>query len=284
MNAAQPAQAARTTQTAQVVQAPSRPAEPGRNPEAAAGAAVRIEQLALRFPGASAPVLAGLDLTVAAGELVAILGASGVGKSTLLRAVAGLIAPSAGRVAVAATPAADRLPVAMVFQDARLLAWRDAAANVRFGLERLQMPSAQARERVDESLALVGLGDYATRLPRQLSGGQRQRVAIARALAVRPEVLLMDEPFGALDAITREAMQGELTRIRQQTGKTILFVTHDIEEALVLADRVVLLAGQPAGIALERRVALPLDHRREHPELLALAAEFRAVLGTREAA
>jgi len=253
-------------------------------PQAQPGAAVRIERLALRFPGASAPVLAGLDLEVARGEFVAILGASGVGKSTLLRAVAGLIAPSAGRVAVAATPAADRLPVAMVFQDARLLAWRDAAANVRFGLERLQMPAAQAGQRVDESLALVGLGELATRLPRQLSGGQRQRVAIARALAVRPEVLLMDEPFGALDALTREAMQGELTRIRQQTGKTILFVTHDIEEALVLADRVVLLAGQPAGIALERRLTLPLAHRREHPDLLALAAEFRAVLGTREAA
>ena len=236
-------------------------------------AVVRIERLALRFPGASGPVLAGLDLEVAPGEFVAILGASGVGKSTLLRAVAGLIAPSA-----------DRLPVAMVFQDARLLAWRDAAANVRFGLERLAMPAAQAQQRVDDSLALVGLTDFAARLPRQLSGGQRQRVAIARALAVRPEVLLMDEPFGARDAITREAMQGELTRIRQQTGKTILFVTHDIEEALVLADRVVLLAGQPAGIALERRVKLPLAHRREHPELLALAAEFRAVLGTREAA
>jgi NitT/TauT family transport system ATP-binding protein len=247
-------------------------------------AAVRMEGLALQFPGAPRPVLAGLNLEVAPGEFVALLGASGVGKSTLLRAVAGLMAPAAGRVSVAATRAPDRLAVAMVFQDARLLPWRDAAANVRFGLERLRVPADEARRRVAETLALVGLAEFADRLPRQLSGGQRQRVAIARALAVAPEVLLMDEPFGALDAITREAMQDELTRIRQTTGKTILFVTHDIEEALVLADRVVLLAGQPAGVALERHVGLPLERRRENPLVLSLAHEFRAMLAARAAA
>lgn len=239
---------------------------------------IRFQQLGLTFPGATRPVISGLDLTVAAGEFVALVGASGVGKSTLLRIVARLLAPSAGTADVPPLGDGKRLPVAMVFQDARLLPWRTARDNVLFGMERLTIDPAEAARRADTLLEVVGLSAHAEKWPRQLSGGQRQRVAIARALAVEPDVLLMDEPFGALDAITRETLQDELAQLHMQSGRTVLFVTHDIDEALYLADRVVLLAGSPASVSLDRSVALPRPRRREDPGLQALAAEIRARL------
>ena len=239
---------------------------------------IRFQQLGLTFPGATRPVISGLDLTVAAGEFVALVGASGVGKSTLLRIVARLLAPSAGTADVPPLGDGKRLPVAMVFQDARLLPWRTARDNVLFGMERLTIDPAEAARRAATLLEVVGLSAHAEKWPRQLSGGQRQRVAIARALAVEPDVLLMDEPFGALDAITRETLQDELAQLHMQSGRTVLFVTHDIDEALYLADRVVLLAGSPASVSLDRSVALPRPRRREDPGLQALAAEIRARL------
>ena len=200
--------------------------------------------------GAS-PVTEGLDLEVERGEFVVICGVSGVGKSTLLRVVCGLMPPSAGRVDVAAEEGADRRPFGFVFQEPRLFPWRRVAANVAFGLEGLEIAEGEQKRRVDESLRLVGLSAYHDRYPRQLSGGQRQRVGIARALAVRPSLLLMDEPFGSLDAVTRRSLQQELLQIWQTTRTSVLFVTHDVEEAVFLADRIILLAGSPAGVREE---------------------------------
>ncbi|MFA5121383.1 ABC transporter ATP-binding protein [Zavarzinia sp.] len=220
-------------------------------------------------------ILRDFDLSVARGEFVAVVGASGVGKSTLLRIIAGLIPAAAGSVAVAAGADATRRPYAMVFQDARLLPWRRVARNVEFGVEGLAIDRATRHARARDALALVGLGDHAARYPHQLSGGQRQRVAIARALAVEPEILLMDEPFGALDAITRAGLQDELVRLWQETGKTIVFVTHDIDEAVYLADRVILLGGKPGRIQSQHRVELARPRARDHHEAQSLAAEIR---------
>jgi NitT/TauT family transport system ATP-binding protein len=173
--------------------------------------------------------------------------------------------------------------MALVFQDARLLPWRRVIANVAFGLEGSGLSRAQRRAKAEEMLTLVGLADYGHRWPHQLSGGQRQRVAIARALAVDPDVLLMDEPFSALDSFTREGLQDELQRIQAATGKTILFVTHDIDEAVTLADRVVVLAGSPGRVAAEMAVTVPRPRRRRDAALTESARQLRAELSRRSA-
>jgi NitT/TauT family transport system ATP-binding protein len=213
-----------------------------------AASVVDVRGLEIAYPGEVLPVLSGLDLAVGEGESVTVVGPSGAGKSTILRVLAGLMEPRAGTVEVAARAEPGTRPMALVFQEPRLLPWRRVRANVEIGLEGLGLSAAERRSRAEETLALVGLSEHAGRWPSQLSGGQRQRVGIARALAVRPRLLLMDEPFGALDAITRRGLQAELLRLWRATGVSVLFVTHDIDEAVMLGERVLLLGGRPATV------------------------------------
>jgi sulfonate transport system ATP-binding protein len=245
-------------------------------------AIVELDGIALRFPGAAEPVFTGIDLAIGQGEFVIVVGASGAGKSTLLRVIAGLIEPSAGTVRrsidAPGIRQTGRRPIAMVFQEARLMPWRDVRRNVALGLEGLELGAAERERRVTDALALVGLGDYGARWPYELSGGQRQRVGIARALAVDPDLLLMDEPFGALDAITRQTLQNELLRIWRETGKSILFVTHDIDEAVYLGDRILLLGGTPAHIVQTYDVDAPRPRRRDAEAVAGIASRVKANL------
>lgn len=165
--------------------------------------------------------------------------------------------------------------MAFVFQDSRLLPWRRVIANVAFGLEHRHTPRRERKTKAQDALDFVGLSHLAQRWPHELSGGQRQRVSLARALAVEPEVLLMDEPFSALDAITREGLQDELIRIWRKTGKTILFVTHDIDEATYLAERVIVLSGSPGQIVAEHHIDSPQPRRREDAVLAQTARALR---------
>ncbi len=199
--------------------------------------------------------LDGIDMHVDLGEMVSIVGASGCGKSTLLRIVGGLETATSGEVRIdddlVVGPGPDR---GMVFQAYSLFPWRSVAANVAFGLECAGVARRARRERVAELLGVMGLSDFAAVRPGQLSGGMRQRVAIARALAPEPDVLLLDEPFGALDAQTRAAMHEFLHQVRQRTGCTVLMVTHDVGEAVYLSQRVYVLSARPGRVAEEVRV------------------------------
>jgi NitT/TauT family transport system ATP-binding protein len=230
---------------------------------------LRIDALAKTYlaGGTSVPALDGVCLDVAPGEIVSLVGTSGCGKSTLLNVLAGFETPSAGRVLLDGCeitgPGADR---GVVFQTDNLFGWLTVRGNVEFPL-RLAVNRAARTElaaRVDELIEWVGLGEFRDAFPRQLSGGMRQRAAIARALVSRPRILLMDEPFGALDAQTRETMQRLLLDVAAASRATILFVTHDVEEAVYLGDRVVVMKARPGRIVCERKVDLP---RPRAPEL-----------------
>ncbi|WP_018633976.1 ABC transporter ATP-binding protein [Neomegalonema perideroedes] len=235
----------------------------------------------LRFDRASKtyggrPALAEISLEIAAEEFVVFLGPSGCGKTTLLSLAAGLIAPSSGRVELAGAPPVPGRRSAMVFQSFRLLAWKTARENVAFALPHL--PAAERRARADRYLELVGLTRAAESYPRALSGGMKQRLALARALAAEPEVLLMDEPFASLDAQARELMQQEVLRLTERRPMTVLFVTHSVDEALFLADRIILLSPRPGRVAEEIRLpfARPrwAEDPRAHPEHAALRAHL----------
>lgn len=219
--------------------------------------------------------LDGVSLTVADGEIVAIVGASGCGKSTLLRIVSGLDQPSSGRVEVDGQLILTPHPaVGLIFQEPRLLPWLTVAENVAFGID--DLPSAVKSARVAAVLAKVGLADYAPRWPRELSGGQGQRVAIARALVARPSVLLLDEPFSALDAFTRLDLQEHLLELWAETRPTLVLVTHDIDEALLLADRIVVMRPNPGRIA--KIIAVDLPRPRDRSSAF-YETEKRRVLG-----
>ena len=227
---------------------------------------LRVEGVTRSFPGRgkAGPMLAlqPTDVTVAPGEFVAILGPSGCGKSTLLRIVAGLDTPTSGRVtldgAPVTGPGADR---GMVFQSYTLFPWLTVAQNIRFGLEERGLPEAEQRAIAARLVARTGLTGFESHWPRQLSGGMQQRCALARALANDPEILLLDEPFGALDHQTRELMQELLLEIWEADRKTVLFVTHDIDEAIFLANRVIVMSARPGRIKAD--VQVPLAYPRD---------------------
>ena len=219
-------------------------------------------------------VLEDINFSMRSGEFVTFVGSSGCGKSTLLRLIAGLDHPSGGRIHVDGSPVEGPGPDrGMVFQKYSLYPWLNAADNVAFGMRLQGMTSADVRNRTAYFLEVVGLQDAATKLPRELSGGMQQRVAIARALATNPSVLLLDEPFGALDLQNRETMQEFLLQLWQRTGLTVLLITHDVEEALVLAQRVHVLAPNPGRIIRSLEVTLnksDLDQLRLSGEFLQL--------------
>jgi NitT/TauT family transport system ATP-binding protein len=219
------------------------------------------------------------NLVVEKGEFVCLIGASGCGKSTLLRIVAGFEPPSAGEAMMwdkpIAGPAPDR---GMVFQDYGLFPWLSVRQNIGFGPASRGLPKAELRTLVDRFVDMVGLSRFADAYPHQLSGGMKQRVAIARVLANDAEMVLMDEPFGALDAMTRERLQDELLDIWQRTKLTVLFVTHSIEEAIFLADRVVVMEPGPGRIASEHRIELPRPRDVSSPEFNAVRRDLSARL------
>ncbi len=234
---------------------------------------LEIDRVAMRF-GNGHEVLGQISLSVQAGEIVAVIGASGCGKSTLLRLVAGLERPTAGGIALDGRTLHGPSPsVGVVFQEPRLMPWLGLTENVAFGLPR-SLPRAERQRLASAALARVGLAGFATALPKTLSGGMAQRAAIARALVTRPPVLLLDEPFSAVDALTRQALQEELLRLWSEDRPTMLLVTHDLDEALYLADRVVVLGGVPGRIRLDLAVPLP----RPRPRDGAAMAELRARL------
>lgn len=248
---------------------------------------VRLDRVGKRF-GDGPAVLEDISLEIGRGEFVSFIGPSGCGKSTLLRLVAGLTAPTSGQIVVdGLSPRNAREGVFFVFQDPTLLPWRRAAANVELPLMLRGDPRAPRRRRAREMLGLVGLEGAADKYPWQLSGGMKMRVSLARALSVAPRMLLLDEPFGALDELTRNRLNEDLLAIRERDPFTAFFVTHSVAEAAFLSDRIVVLAPNPGRVAGIIPVPFPYPRRaelRESPEFLKLLAEtsraLRGVLPT----
>jgi len=234
--------------------------------------AVRLEYRNTR-KNSTFVALESIDLNIERGEFVTIVGPSGCGKSSLLMLVAALLQPSSGTIRLngkpVIAPGPDR---SLVFQDFALLPWRNVLKNVELGLEMTNMPAAERQAVAQKHIAMVGLREFEKHFPHQLSGGMRQRVGIARALSVGPEVLLMDEPFGALDAQIRQVMAVELLKIWERDRKTIVFITHDIDEAVFLADRVIVMSASPGRIIDSIKVELPRPRPltlRNQPEFIA---------------
>lgn len=273
--------------------APMRPTQL-RQPTAATGSggSVTLRGLDFAFPtrtGGRLPVLDGIDLEIPGGAIVALIGPNGCGKSTLLRVIAGLLAPIAGEARLDGASIDGPDPrIGLVFQEPRLLPWRSAAANITYPLELAGWPLDRRAERLATLTGLVGLDPaVAASRPAELSGGTRQRVALARALALEPEVLLLDEPFSALDALTRERFDLELLRLWERASTTIVMVTHSIPEAILVADRVVVMSPRPGRIVADIAVDLPRPRTLadlDQATVSQTAREIRAHLGDDAAA
>jgi NitT/TauT family transport system ATP-binding protein len=251
---------------------------------AATGPLVAVDAVAKTYFGRQGAVeaVASASLTVGRGEFVSLLGPSGCGKSTLLMMIAGLEQPTNGRIVLDGAPVTGpRRDIGIIFQDATLLPWKTALENVLFPVRILKLPLQIYRQRALDLLAMVGLGGFEHKKPAQLSGGMRQRVAICRALIHDPAILLMDEPFSALDAITRDQMNVALSEILETYQKTVVFVTHSIREAAFLSDRVVVMGGRPSGIMLD--MAMPFARPRrfeveETPEFAQICRRLRLTI------
>ena len=227
------------------------------------------------------PILAGIDVSIRKGEFLSVVGPSGCGKTSMLNLAAGLLMPSGGRITYdGKMVAGPRQEIAIVFQDygKALLPWRTATGNIALALEAMNVPKAERETRIAELLDLIGLSEHAAKFPNQLSGGMQQRLQIARCLAQSPKVLLMDVPFGALDAMTRQALQDEVLSIAARTGATVLFITHDLEEAIYLGDRVIAMRPNPGRFEASFAIELPRPRdqltTRERPEFLKLRREL----------
>jgi len=253
----------------------------------AAPAVVRLEGVTKTFPQGNVTALQDIDLAVAPREFVSLIGPSGCGKSTLLRVIGDLIEPTSGSLSVNGKPARKAREdgdYGIVFQDAVLFDWRTVAKNIALPLEMLGWERRRRKQRVAEMLELVELTGFADHHPWQLSGGMQQRVAIARALSFEPALLLMDEPFGALDEMTRERLNLELLSIWEQTGNTVVFVTHSISEAVFLSSRVVVMSPRPGRIAGTVDIDLPYPRTaqtRDAPRFFELVTEVRQLLRSR---
>jgi NitT/TauT family transport system ATP-binding protein len=260
------------------------PAEPSTQ-DGNASPVLVARDLGLVFPDGNGGlhVLSDISFSVPAEEFVCVLGPSGSGKSTLLRILAGLLPATRGEVFYAGQPLiGPRRGIGVVFQKANLMPWRTVLENITLPLELLKVETGEARARAQDLVELVGLQGFEDSLPRDLSGGMAQRVAIARALVHDPQVLLLDEPFGALDALTRERMGAELMRIWQARRKTVIMVTHAIPEAVFLSDRILVLSPRPGRLRLDLRIDLPrprTDQMRYTPAFGDLAGRLRAAIG-----
>jgi NitT/TauT family transport system ATP-binding protein len=241
---------------------------------------VRLRGVSRGFdtPAGRREALAGVDMELAPGESVALVGPNGSGKSTLLRVIAGLLAPDQGTVEIDGRPVTGPSPsVGIVFQEPRLLAWRNVERNVAFPLELAGAPARERVARVRELIELVGLAGFERARPVELSGGLRQRAAIARALALRPSVLLMDEPFSALDALTRERFDAEVRELAAEAGTTVLLVTHSIPEAVLVGDRILVLSPRPGRVVAEVPVPRRSPATTVSPEDAAFGSAAAAV-------
>ncbi|MGR0218472.1 ABC transporter ATP-binding protein [Agromyces sp. ZXT2-6] len=248
--------------------------------EASAAPLISVRDLTVRYDvartGSKLIAIEGVDLDVNEGEFVTVLGPSGCGKTTFMNVIAGLVKPTAGEVRVAGEPVTGPGPDrAVVFQDYALLPWRTVFDNVKFGLEMQKgLKGGGWRDRVQEAIELVGLAGFEHSYPRELSGGMQQRVGLARAIVAQPRILLMDEPLGAVDALTREVMRAEIEKLIAATGKTVLFITHSIEEAILLGDRIVVFKSHPGAIkeVIETGLERPRSERsiQSNPRFLEL--------------